>query len=347
MRKHSLSLAVLGVSLGAFALPLVARAHEAYVLSPTDFQKGMAAGGPDPFDAFKNPDNVRTMVLASIGVTIVLVLNILARQTKLGHKFHHWIEKLEPYGTVAMRVSIGLSLFAGALTWNFLGPELTLHDLPMSAVLRWALFVSSGLIFAGLLTEVAAAAALIVFCVAFFKYGMYLATYLNYLGELAALLLFGPHRFSLDKLVFKARKHLPSLKKYEMSIVRISYGLGLIYAGITVKLLHPLITVLVVDQYDLTRFSHMFPKDPMMVVLGGGLGEIAVGLFILFGFQMRLAILVSLYYVTMSLIFFRELVWPHLLLYGISLYLLVVPEKMTIDDLIDHKLPWPRRKKQK
>ncbi len=52
---------------------------------------------------------------------------------------------------------------------------------------------------------------------------------------------------------------------------------------------------------------------------------------------MRLTILISLFYITLSLLFFRERVWPHLLLYGISFNLLVQPETFTIDHILFKK----------
>ncbi|MDE1871819.1 MAG: hypothetical protein KGI06_06300, partial [Candidatus Micrarchaeota archaeon] len=43
--------------------------------------------------------------------------------------------------------------------------------------------------------------------------------------------------------------------------------------------------------------------------------------------------------ITLSLLFFREAVWPHLMLYGISLSLLINgPGPLSIDEWIDTKL---------
>ncbi|GBD34292.1 hypothetical protein HRbin35_00002 [bacterium HR35] len=47
-----------------------------------------------------------------------------------------------------------------------------------------------------------------------------------------------------------------------------------------------------------------------------------------------MTVLISLFYITLSLIYFKELVWPHILLYEISLNLLVQPEILTLDHFI-------------
>lgn len=332
-----------GIAALAAFVPAAARAHEAYVLSADDFHAGMASTDLSALHALAKPENLRTFILLSLVVTAVLALNLVVRESRLGRKFHGWLEKFEPYGLVIMRVSIGMSLILGGLTWNFLGPEISLRDLPVPGLLRFAVLAGGALILSGFITEVAAAAVLMVFTVAFFRYGMYLATYLNYLGELLALILFGARLHSIDGRVFGPRKSRPS-EKWERVLVRVSYGLGLMYAAVSIKLLHPDVTLLVVDHYDLTRFKHMFPSDPQLLVFGAALAEFAIGAFILFGFETRLTVLVSLYYITLSLAFFRELVWPHLLLYGVSLYLLVAPEDFTVDDLIDKHWPWRKKK---
>ena len=180
----------------------------------------------------------------------------------------------------------------------------------------------------------AAAAGILIFIGSFFVYGPYVFTYLNYLGELVVLLLFGMRVFSVDRMLFGPLRRFAYFEKYETVIVRVMYGLALIYAGITVKLLHPDLTVTVVNTWHLTKFHWLFPSDPLLVTLGAGIVEMVIGLFIIFGFEMRLTVLISLFYITLSLLYFRELVWPHLLLYGISFNLMVQPEVFTLDHLL-------------
>jgi hypothetical protein len=328
--------------------PLVASAHEAYVL-PRDYFWAQLSGTTslDAFSALTKADNVRVTLWIAAGVAIVLILNFLLRRTRAGYALHRLPERLSFLGPVFVRVAISASLFFSAWSWSFLGPELPLSGMIWPSVMRAILFAASGMILAGFLTEIAAAAVLAVYVIGFACYGLYLATYLNYLGELIVLVLFGLRVWSIDRAIFGPLRRFPKLRGYETTIVRVCYGLALMYAAITVKVLHPAMTARVVTDWHLTQFHWLFPSDPLLVVLGAGLAEFAIGLFIAIGFEMRITVLVSLFYITLSLLYFRELVWPHLMLYGISLSLLVKPETLTLDHLIfgESRPPGSRKKR--
>jgi len=160
-----------------------------------------------------------------------------------------------------------------------------------------------------------------------------MVTYLNYLGEFAVLLLFGMRRWSIDRYIFGKLKRFKKFEKYGPVIIRICYGIGLIFAAVTVKFLHPSLTLEIINNYNLLQFHWLFPNDALLVVLGAAIAETAIGLLIVIGFETRITILVLLFYLTLSLIYFREAVWPHFILYGISLNLLVQPETFTFDNL--------------
>jgi uncharacterized membrane protein YphA (DoxX/SURF4 family) len=251
---------------------------------------------------------------------------------------HQWFEQFAFIGPFLIRIAISSAFFLGAWNNDFIGPELLISQLPFAFLVRPALFLASALILLGLLTEVAAAIGLIIFGLAAMKFGFYVGTYLNYFGELFALILFGLRGYSFDRLLFGPLRHWRAhYERYGSAIVRICYGFALIYAGITVKFLHPDLTLRVISDWHLTQFHWLFPSDPLLIVLGGGLAEAAIGLFILIGFEVRMTVLISLFYITLYLFYFRELVWPHILLYGISLNLLVQPETFTLDHLLFSK----------
>jgi uncharacterized membrane protein YphA (DoxX/SURF4 family) len=239
-----------------------------------------------------------------------------------------------------VRITIALALFFSALSNSFLGPELHIGAFPYAYLVRALLFAISGMIAVGFMTELAAFAGVIIFLGSLFVYGPYVLTYLNYLGELIVLSLFGMRMFSIDGYLFGSLKRFVSFERYGTLIVRVLYGLALVYAAITVKLLHPDLTVTVVNSWNLTKFHWLFPSDPLLVTLGAGIVETVIGLFIIFGFELRLTVLISLFYITLSLFYFRELVWTHLLLYGISFNLLLQPETFTLDHLFfeEHRL---------
>ena len=66
--------------------------------------------------------------------------------------------------------------------------------------------------------------------------------------------------------------------------------------------------------YNLTQY---FPFDPLFIVLGAGIIEFLAGVFIIVGFEIRHTVLFLLFWLTLSLLFFQESVWPHLVLVGV------------------------------
>lgn len=317
---------------GFFIVAPVVSAHEAYVLPGDYFWKNL--DGPASFralNALRDQHNVLIFSEIAGAVFLLLVLNFFFRRSAPGRRFHEWLERPAFMGPIVIRLAIGAAFFYSALSWSFLGPELPLQTFPWAGLMRISLFAASGMILAGFLTELAALFALILFTFGFFFFGAYLMTYLNYLGELVVLLLFGMRRWSFDVWMFGPLGRLRRWERYAPVMVRVSYGVALVFAAITVKFLHPDLTVSVVSNWHLAQFHWLFPSDPLLITLGGGLAELVIGLLIIFGFEMRLTVFISLIYITLSLLYFRESVWPHFLLYGISINLLIQPETFTLD----------------
>lgn len=338
MKIYKIFTASLASILGFFGVAGIASAHEAYVLPYNTFWFDVHENVSDhAFAALKDPNNLRTTLIIAVSVWIFLGLNFWFRRSDIGQRFHAFFERFSHLGEHFIRITIAIAFLFSALSYTFLGPELHGNLLPYAHVIQLALLSISIMIAVGYLTELAALIGIVIFFISFFVFGPYVFTYLNYLGELIVLLLFGMRTYSFDKYLFGSLKRFQHLQKYATVIVRIFYGMALVYAAITVKLLHPDLTVLVVKSYNLTQFHLLFPSDPLLVTLGAGIVEAVIGIFIIIGFQMRLTVLVSLFYITLSLLFFREMVWPHLLLYGISFNLLVQPETFTLDNLFFKK----------
>lgn len=323
------------LALGFFAFAPVASAHEAYVIDHATFWEMLRTPVSfRAFDALKNPSDLHLALIIVGSVLLLLLANFLFRKSAAGARFHSFLERYARWGPVIVRFTIAGAFFFSAQSMSFLGPELTLGSFPYQTVARMGLYAASIMIAFGIFTELAAAIGVAIFVTGFFVFGSYVLTYLNYLGELVVLLLFGMRIFSLDRHLFGPLRRFRFFEKYETTIVRSFYGLALMYAGLTVKFLHPDLTVKVVNDWHLTNFHWLFPSDPLLVTFGAGLAEIAIGFFILIGFETRLTVLISLFYITLSLLYFRELVWPHYLLYGISLNLLVQPEIFTVDHIL-------------
>lgn len=323
--------------LAALFLPQIALAHEAYVLTPEEFQTGLKYRGYDALHALQNPHDLKIFIEVTLVVFFVFALNFIFQRSNLAEIISNKIERLYKFGPIIVRLAFSASIFFSALTWSFLGPELSIQNLSHAEFIRITMFLISILVLLGIYVEAAAFISLIIFAIASVKFGFYLATYLNYLGEIIALLLFGSRYFSVDRLIFGTLDRFKNFKKYQATIVRVCYGLALIYAAITIKLLHPILTETVVTRYNLMRFNHLFPGDPLLITFGAALAELLIGILIIIGFELRLTVIVSLVYITMSLLFFRELVWPHLMLYGISLNLIFEPQKLTLDNYLSRR----------
>lgn len=315
-----------------------ASAHEAYVLPYDSFWSSLKESfSGHAFAALKDPNNLKVTILIAVSVWILLGLNFVFRRSSAGQKLHAGLERYSWLGPHFVRAAIAIAFLFSALSNSFLGPELHADMLPYAMAVKIALIAISFMIAIGFLTELAAFAGIVIYVGSFFVFGPYIFTYLNYLGELIVLMLFGLRAFSVDSYLFGPLRRFKNFAKYEIFIVRVLYGIALIYAAFTVKLLHPDITVSVVNTWHLNQFHWLFPHDPLLITLGAGIVETVIGLFILIGFQTRLTVIISLFYITLSLLFFRELVWPHLMLYGISFSLLVQPEVLSLDGLFFKK----------
>ncbi len=309
-----------------------ANAHEAYVLNDTMFWSSLKTSDPvNIFSALQSSSALRLAIIVTVCVIAVFTANYFFRRSKAGQKFHGTLEKASKLGPVFIRAAVSISFLFSAFSMSFLGPELSLNNMFVPHLLQILLIAAAVMIGLGFLTEIAAIISLAIFTIGISVYGLYMVTYLNYFAEFIVLLLFGTREFSIDRFIFGPLKRFEFFRKYETTIVRIGYGIALIFAAVTIKLLHPSLTIDVIKNYDLTQFHWLFPSDPKLIVLGAFLAETAIGLFIALGFETRLTVLISLFYLTLSLIYFKELVWPHLILYGISLNLLVQKERFAID----------------
>ncbi len=316
-------------------------AHEAYVLTPEQFHAGLQVYNSNPFAALVNAENIEAFLKLSGLVVLIYFLNFFWAATKASSSLDHQIKQFASLGPLTIRLIVGISFFASAYTNSFLGPELPLNILPYSLIIRAGLFLLSILILLGLFTEICGFVGLLIFFLSFFKFGFYMFTYLNYLGELIILSLFGSRFLSLDYYFFGKTTFLKHLEKYsylEVPIMRVMYALALIYAGYSIKFIHQGLTILVYNQYNLKQFFH---AGAQFIAAGAGLAEVSIGLFILLGFAQRLTIIISLVFITLSLIYFKEMVWPHLMLYGISISLIInSADRFTLDKYL---VPWIKR----
>lgn len=306
--------------------------HEAYVLTREQFQSGLNSTTQNPLGALLQTSNIKLFLIISVAVTASYLLAILWSTTKAAGIADRATRRLAVIGPLIVRLALSASFFYAAQGNSFLGPELSLATLTHGPIIRFGLFLLSIMIIFGFLTEFAALAGILLMGYGAFHYGAYLLTYANYFGELLVLLIFGSRFLSIDRWLFGTVSHWRKLEAYrwlEVPIVRVLYGFALMYAAYTIKFTHQSLTVNVYNEYHLGQFFHM---SGSMVAAGAGLSELLIGFLILIGFAMRWTILISLVFITLSLMYFHELIWPHLMLYGISFSLLInSADQLTID----------------
>ncbi len=338
MKKYLLSL-FLAVSVGIILAP-VALAHEAYVLPAFEFQAGLKTDAANPLAPLIDPQHLKVFITIGILVALSYLIIIIWSTTKFSDILDKVVRKAAVIGPLIIRIAISAAFFFSAQANVILGPELPLSQVPYGGAIRLFLFIASFMIITGTLTELAAALGIIAYFYVSSVFGFYMITYTNYLGELLVLFLFGSRFLSFDGLFFGQKRWIEKMSDYrflETPIVRILYGVALIYAGYTIKFLHQGLTVDVYNQYHLGDFFH---ATAQFIAAGAGLSELMIGFFILIGFSMRWTILISLVFITLSILYFRELLWPHLMLYGISFSLLINSgDKYTIDK---YMVPWVR-----
>ena len=107
-----------------------------------------------------------------------------------------------------------------------------------------------------------------------------------------------------------------SLHKYKFLLLRVTFGASLVYASLYAKYSHGALALETVHKYGLTQY---FPFDPIFLVLGAMIIEVLLGLFFLLGFEVRFASLFFLTFLVISIQFFGEAVWPHIILIGTAL----------------------------
>lgn len=301
--------------------PALVSAHEVYVLPKAEYQQALSDHSISLWTVLHNPHNLVPLAIFKIALYILTIGLAAFWATKAGRHLDNNLQKAEPVGQLILRVSLALALLFGASQNVIFGPELLLSSLPVGVVVRVLLVIVASLTLLGWLTELAAVVLALIFGLVLWTYGAYGFTYLSYFGEILALMLFGGGWYSLDRYLAKVRKPAKP-NDLEILIIRALYGFSLLYAAISIKLLHPALPLAVVRDYHLTSYS-FFPSDPLLLVALAAAVELVLGFCIMIGFQTRLFVMISLFFYIASLIFFGESVWPHLILFGMSAYLLI------------------------
>ncbi len=324
---RSLSLAALLTA--AFA-PCLASAHEVYVLTQEQIRTGMIAPPTSAISVIL-ANTGSFMLAASLAVIVVVAIFFLSISRRLERLCDPFLEKIKHYAPAVARVTIGISLVAAAYFEALFGPELPLASLfgPYAMLVRAILAIAGILIVIGWHVRAAALAMLVLFAVAVSKQGTYMLTYANYLGEIIVLLLIGTHRLGIDRFrssLSRSRHALEAvqdaLAPFSFLFLRIAFGVSLIYASFYAKFLHNELAYEVATlplAGHALGLSQYFGIEPHFLVLGAGIIELVIGMFFLLGIEIRFTALFVEFWLALSLVYFGETVWPHIVLIGIPI----------------------------
>lgn len=300
-----------------------ASAHEVYVLNQQTIHYDVTHPSPDPLDLIGEDGTRATFAVCTI-VAVILVVGIFLLSIS------RWFEKildpvlmkLKRYAPLIARLTLGFSLLAAAYYKALFGPEIPLTMLVghYAAAVSVILYIVSICILLGLFVRESALVALVIFIIAIVSYKSYMLTYVNYLGEIILNVILGGGAWSLDRYFRKggirslsALKH--KLEPYAFPALRILFGLSALYASWYAKLFHSELALDTVNQYHLAHYFHF---APLFVVLGALIVETLIGLFFIFGIEIRFTALFFLFFLILSLSFFGEVVWPHIVLLGVN-----------------------------
>ncbi len=304
-------------------VPRVASAHEVYVLDPVTVEHAMASVSPNPFLAYFG-NEILFFFWGFVAAVIFSTMFAGSIFHVLEHKLGPTLFALKKYALPIARITVGLCFVAFALSGNIYGSELFLKQGFGEATLLMQIFLTTlgALATLGLFTRIAGIGMLVVYGLAWSVWGNYLLTYTDFLGVAALLAILGGGMFSIDSLLGEKISATNSftlrLRPYAFPFLRICFGWGVLYASIYAKFIHSQLALDVVNIHDLTRF---FPFDPLFVVLGALIVEFIAGLLVFFGVMLRWTLVFLAFWLTLSLIYFQELIWPHGILFGLAVAL--------------------------
>lgn len=308
------------VTAAAFFVPAAASAHEVYVLTSAEIAADMAQ---PPINLFAVAAAQKETFIVWAMLSLLAVILVFGVSVSYGLRKYATplLLKIKPYASYVIQFCLGLSLVASAIGSALFGPELPLWQLfgQYAMLVQVVLYVSGSMIILGLYPRVASAVVMLVFACAIVTQGIYMIGYGTYFGEALIILLFGSgysFRSHAPRFTGKLARFMFELHKRKYFIMRVFFSMSLLFAAFYAKFIHGALALNTVLDYHLTRYFHF---EPLFVVLGAFLIEITVGIFYLIGFELRFTSIFFLVFLTMSLLFFGESVWPHIILIGTAI----------------------------
>jgi uncharacterized membrane protein YphA (DoxX/SURF4 family) len=320
MRSRIIALGALMAAL----VPSLAWAHEVYVLTPAQIQAGIAAPAFNEA-ALAWTDFSAFAFWAFVGALMVFVVFFASISHALEKRLDPLLARLRRYAAPIARITIGLSFLAAAYYQASYGPELPLRATfgAYSGIITIILIVIGVLITLGIYARAAALVALALFTIAVWYHGIYMLTYTNYLGEIIVLLILGTHHGAFPRSAKSAVDRIgKAFAPYSFLALRVCFGVSLFYASFYAKILH---NDLALQVASLPLAGHALSIasalgfEPHFLVLGAAIVELLIAIFFILGIEVRFTALFLLFWLSLSLWWFGEVVWPHIVLIGIPI----------------------------
>ncbi|HVU75399.1 MAG TPA: hypothetical protein VHD38_01000 [Candidatus Paceibacterota bacterium] len=317
-------------AMAAFVLPLAASAHEVYVLTANEISYDLSE---PPFDMVQVAlQNLHQFVFwGFIAFLLVSTIFCVSLFRIFETKAYPIFRRMRAYAPALSRITVGLGFIAASYYGATYGPELPIAASygSYAPLIALTLSIIGTLMVIGFWARAAALVALALYLFSVYLHGWYMLTYTNYLGEIIVLLILGSHRLSVHSITgWSERFHrsyhafVRRLEDLAFPILRVSFGVSLIYASAYAKIIHNNLALQVASlplaghPYPL---AHYFGFEPHFLVLGAAIIELIIGLFFILGIEIRWTSIFLLFWLSLSLWFFGESVWPHIILIGLPI----------------------------
>jgi len=310
-------------------------AHTAYVL--TQDELAAAARGQETLTATLTSLTAGEIIAILAGLIVLAALAWYLLHIKLHHRrVRAFFDRLEAHHDIVpsvLRLILGITLIIGGLGNDYLfAPDLPLFSLALSNL---EAVVGVMLVF-GFLTELAAILAILLFAYGIWNHGAVVLNHLEILGTSLFLAAWGGGRFSVNhadsrwmRWHARIRALLETVKPYGVALLRWSVGISFIWMGLNEKLLHPSLSLAVVEKFSLAAQLSVRPE---FYVLCAGIIEVGLGILLLVGFLTRFVGVIAFLVFTLSVFRFGESVLPHLLLMAIFVcYFITGAQEPSVD----------------
>jgi uncharacterized membrane protein YphA (DoxX/SURF4 family) len=318
--------------LSAFFLAIfganIASAHEVYVLDSAEIARAKKEPMLDVLHAVgEHPLQFIFWIAAAIAV--VTVVYRISVTSKLEKMFDGFYDVLKKYASHAVQATLGLSLLACGLNMALFGIELPFSvAFPGCEMLgQFIVLIAGALILCGIFPRTTSGFVAFLYIWFCSQLGLYMLNYAMYMGVAVAIMLFGGGYDALApaKVATKSKKKVSSKAQEKAAIeraedrffvIRVLYGLSLVYASLYAKFLYGGLALMTVEKYSLTEVFHFTPE---FLVLGALMVEVGLGICFILGFASRFAALSALVFLMLSMGFFHEAVWPHVIIIGVGI----------------------------